>query len=73
LKSQYPNTDFVCTGDDKKMNIFTTSEDLKVQIVPFISAKTNIHNSAFKVIVISVIPRNEYGKVKFSELDKIIK
>ena len=72
LKTQYPNTDFVCTGDDKCMNIFTTDAGSKDEVVPFISGKTNIHNSAFKVFAIDEIPRNEYGKVKFTELDKIV-
>lgn len=72
LKTQYPASDFVCTGDDKRMNIFTTSVELKDQIVPFISEKTNIHNSAFKVYVIDEIPRNEYGKVKFAVLEGIV-
>lgn len=71
LKTQYPNVDFVCTGDDKRMNIFTTSEELKDQIVPYISKKTNIHHSAFKVFLIGKIPRNEYGKVKFAELKEM--
>ena len=71
LKTQYPNVDFVCTGDDKRMIIFTTGEPLRDQIVPFISGKTNLHNSAFRVIVVDAIPRNEYGKVQFAELEKI--
>ncbi len=72
LKTQYPGADFVCTGDDKRMNIFTTDTRLKDQIVPFISEKTHLHNSAFRVIVIDEIPRNDYGKVKFAELEKLI-
>lgn len=72
LKSKYPAVDFVCTGDDKRMNIFVTDEKLKDEIIPFISEKTNIHNSAFKAVVIEQIPRNEYGKVKFAELDALI-
>ncbi len=72
LKTQFTNSDFVCTGDDKRMNIFCTSESLKDEIVPFISSKTNIHNSAFRVIIIDHIPRNEYGKVKFAELHNFV-
>ena len=71
LKTQFPAADIVCTGDDKRMNIFTTDGTLKEQIIPFISAKTNLHNSAFKVFVIDKIPRNDYGKVKFAELEVI--
>jgi len=69
LKMHYPGTDFVCTGDDKQMRIFTTKEELKDQIIPFISQKTNLHNSAFRVILLDEIPYNEYGKVRFEELE----
>lgn len=69
LKTWRPDVDFVCTGDDKRMTIFTTDFELRDQIVPFISGKTKLHNSAFRVIPIEQIPRNEYGKVKFSVLE----
>ena len=72
LKTQYQNADFVCTGDDQRMNIFCTDEEIKDKIVPFISAKTNLHKSAFRVFVIETIPRNEYGKVKFAELNELV-
>ncbi len=71
LKTQYPNVDFCCTGDDKRMNIFMTDEGIKDEIIPFISGKTNLHNSAFKAFAIDEIPRNDYGKVRFAELEKI--
>ena len=73
LKTQYPGADIVCTGDDKCMNIFVTDANLKDEIIPFISAKTKLHNSAFRVCVIDEIPRNEYGKVRFAELDGIVR
>ena len=68
-KTRYPNADIVCTGDGRRMNIFVTDAALKDEIVPFISGKTKLHNSAFRVCVIDSIPRNEYGKVKFAELE----
>jgi len=68
LKTRYPDADFVCTGDDRRMNIFCTLKELQDEIVPFISEKTNLHNSAFRVIILDELPRNEYGKVKFAEL-----
>ena len=71
LKTQYPNADFVCTGDDKRMNIFVTDAALKDAVIPFISEKTKLHNSVFRVFVIDEIPRNDYGKVRFAELEKI--
>lgn len=71
LKTQYSNADFVCTGNDKKMNIFVTNPVIKDEIIPFISGKTNLHNSAFRVFVIDEIPRNDYGKVQFNVLNEI--
>ena len=72
LKTQYPAADFVCTGDDKRMNIFCTDPALKDGIIPFISGKTNLHNSAFRVIILEEIPRNDYGKIKFAELEALV-
>ena len=70
LKTEY-GQDFVCIGDDRKMRIFTTDETLKDRIVPFLSEKTKLHNSAFAVLLIDAIPRNEYGKVRFAELEAL--
>ncbi len=68
LKTQFPASDFVCTGDDKCMKIYITEDRIKEKIIPFISGKTNLHNSAFRVLVIDKIPRNEYGKVQYNSL-----
>ena len=73
LKTRYPNAEFVCLGDDTRMTIFTTDESLAGEIVPFISAKTNLHNSAFRICVTEEIPRNEYGKVRYSALEEMIR
>ena len=70
LKTAYPETEFVCIGDDSRMSIFTTAECLREEIVPFISDKTGLHRSAFRVFVVDQIPRNEYGKVKYRELEE---
>lgn len=72
LKTQFPNTDIVCLGDDKRMNIITTDASLKGQLVPFICEKTKLHNSAFKEWIIDEIPRNNYGKIQFSVLNDIL-
>ncbi len=73
LKTWHPDVEFVCTGDDKRMTIFTTSKEIREEIVPFISEKTHLHHSAFKVVSVDEIPRNEYGKVKFSMLEESAK
>ena len=72
LKTQYPDVDFACAGDDKRMNIFMTDKNLKDEVIPFITKKTNIHSSAFEIFIIDAIPRNEYGKVNFAALEEIV-
>lgn len=68
LKTEYPNADFACTGNDNQMDIYTTDKSLMDKVVAFIGNKTKLHNSAFRVFFIPQIPRNEYGKIKFASL-----
>ena len=68
LKAEYPGDEFACAGDDKTMHIYITNGDILNEIVPFISGKTNLHNSAFRVHLLEEIPRNEFGKIRYSEL-----
>ena len=71
LKTQFPGSDFVCTGDDRCMNIYFTDKNAENLIIRYISEKTNLHASAFRVIYVEKIPRNEYGKIQFSQLAEI--
>ena len=70
LKSHYSGMDLACTGNDNQMKIYVTESGKKDDLIAFVSSKTKLHNSVFKVIEVDEIPRNEYGKVKYSELDK---
>ncbi len=70
LKTQF-GTDCVCAGNDKQMKIYTTEPSIVNEIIPFISKKTNIHNSAFQVSFVDEIPRNDYGKVKYAVLENM--
>jgi long-chain acyl-CoA synthetase len=58
-----------CTGTDDSIKIFITTPEEKNHIRSYISRKTGIHHSVFKIIDIGEIPRNETGKVLYSELD----
>ena len=69
LSMRFPNTEFACVGNDKQMNIFITDESLKNEIIPYISDKTKLHSSAFRVSVVEKIPRNENGKVAIAVLN----
>ncbi len=56
-----------CVGEDDHMRIYTTSEN-HAEIVDFISRKTALPPMAFTVITIRSIPRNQAGKILYSEL-----
>lgn len=57
-----------CTGTDERMDIYITDESCRSKIIPFISKKTNLQPASFKVHVISEIPKNESGKIKYAAL-----
>jgi len=61
-----------CTGTDQRMEIYLTDGTKQKEVLDFISEKTNLFKTLFKIHVIDSIPRNDSGKVKYKELDKIV-
>lgn len=59
----------VCSGADDHLRIYTTDTENHKTIKSYVSKLTGIHLSAFEVIYIENIPRNEAGKVLYSALD----
>jgi acyl-coenzyme A synthetase/AMP-(fatty) acid ligase len=58
----------VCGGEDNNLKIFTTDRDKVSEIQSFIANHTGINPSGFTVSFIEKIPRNEYGRIKYSLL-----
>ena len=56
-----------CVGEDDHMRIYTTSYNVE-ELLNYISQTTGINRVAFEVIHIDKIPRNDSGKVLYSEL-----
>lgn len=71
LVKQEFEIDCVCTGSDKKMKIFITNQEMAKNVVSFISGKTKISPILFEVQVVEKIPKNEAGKIRYKELEKI--
>lgn len=69
IRAAFPDIDCACGGVDDKMIIFVTSKDVSSDIISFLSEKTGLNTIAFKVICLEKIPRNESGKILYSELD----
>jgi acyl-CoA synthetase (AMP-forming)/AMP-acid ligase II len=61
--------DCACAGEDDQMRIYITSVEDAEKIELFIYEHTGINRNGFKVFVIEKIPRNESGKIIYSELE----
>lgn len=70
LKTTFKEMDCACTGIDDQMSIYITKEDEIEAVRKYLSEKTGIHFSAFKVIYIKEIPKNEAGKTLYIKLEE---
>ena len=70
VKARFGNIDCVSSGRDDEMYFFITEESLQEEVRKFLSHKTGLNSSAFRVRVIAQIPRNDSGKVLFQEMNK---
>ena len=69
IKNEF-NIECVCVGDDAVMLVYV-EEDIDLNMIKrYLSEKTGIVITAFKVIKIPNIPRNEYGKIEYSKLNE---
>ena len=57
-----------CTGTDSRMDIYITDGSKQKAVLDFISEKTNLFKTLFKVFVIESIPRNDSGKIAYKRL-----
>lgn len=69
IKNEY-GIECVCAGNDKKMLIFIENDIDKNSIKRLLSIKTGIVVTAFEVVLLPILPRNEYGKIKYKELEQ---
>ena len=58
-----------CSGTDQRMNIYITDANRKDDILDFISRKTNLYKSLFRVFIVPEIIRNDSGKIRYKEMD----
>ena len=60
--------DCACGGKDNMLCIAIEVDFVKDQISDIIQNRFNIHHSAYKIITVDAIARNESGKIKYSDL-----
>lgn len=68
VKSFYTEHECVCAGVDDKMYVFITDASIQESVKAFLSEKTGFNSSAFKIMVINAIPRNDAGKIQYKDL-----
>lgn len=62
------NIECACCGTDQRMEIFLTNGAQSKEVLDFISVKTNLFKSLFRVHIIDNIPRNHSGKIDYNKL-----
>lgn len=60
--------DCACGGKDDTICVYTTSHEQQKAVLDVAQRLTQLHPSAFRVIVVESIPRNEAGKILYAEL-----
>ena len=68
IKKQYQDMECASTGVDDKMKVFITDASLTEEVRRFLSLKTHLSESAFEVLFIEEIPKNEAGKTLYKNL-----
>lgn len=68
IKREFETLDCASDGTDELMKIYITDEKYAKQVEELITGRTHINHTAFTVIAIDKIPRNESGKTLYKEL-----
>lgn len=68
IKGAFEQLDCACAGIDDRMTVYVTDETLCDAVQKFLTMKMGLHHSAFHVAAIDKIPRNDAGKILYSEL-----
>lgn len=69
IKGQFEGIWCACIGVDDQMYVFITEKSLLESIKKFLAGRTRINHTAFKMIYIPEIPKNESGKTQYKLLE----
>ena len=71
LRKRYPDSDFACAGEDDLIRIYTSDREAALSSPEYLAEALNINFRAAEAVYIDEIPRNDSGKIKYSELENI--
>lgn len=69
IKGKY-EIEVASAGVDDHMFIFLTDKTVASEIKDYISKTTKLNPAAFKTVVIDEIPKNDAGKIRYTELER---
>lgn len=76
IKGAFDGIECACGGQDDKMKIYIVKDSCSQhdmeEIKKFIALKTGLNSSAFRIVMITNVPKNDAGKVLYSELENVI-
>ncbi len=70
IKAKFDYMDCASGGVDDHVYIFITDESKSEDVRAYIAENTNLNSSAFKTVYLENIPKNDSGKVLYTELQK---
>lgn len=69
IKRTFADIECASTGEDDHMKTYITSKDLTDEVRRQLAATTHLSESAFEVVYIDELPKNEAGKVLYKDLN----
>lgn len=70
VKNEYVGIDMAISGRDDLVYIFLTKPEHKEEIKKYLSNKTGLNPTAFKIVIIDTIPKNDSGKILYTTLSE---
>lgn len=70
IQKEYP-VECACTGVDNQMMVYVAGQADLLEIIQFLSKKTQINQGAFRILRIESLPRNASGKILYSKLQAV--
>lgn len=64
--------DVACVGEDDHIVIVTTKDGVQSELLTLLTRKTGFNSSAFQIVLMESIPKNESGKVQYSKLKELV-
>ena len=68
VRAAFPQTDCACGGVDDRMFVFLTDASEQDAVKKYLSDTLHLHPSAFHMVTLDAIPRNDAGKTLYSAL-----